>query len=301
MHEEAARNVRRTALVVLWVLALAGGLGFLLGSLLGSGMVGLITGLALACAASLATYRSGHRLILRLTRARRVEPDEQPRLHNLVDGLAGAAGVPKPGVYVVPEAAPNAFAAGTNQERSVIAVTEGLLEKLDRVELEGVLAHEVAHIRDRDALLGTVVASLVGPAAVPAEFLLRTLGLEGSPAWPSGSSRPVAANILMLIPAAVLAPLAMVAAPTTRLAVSPGREYLADVRGALLSRYPPGLTRALRRIAADEAPMRAASNSTAHLWLSRPPRERRDRTTWLDDLFATHPPMEDRIRRLEEM
>lgn len=293
--------MRRTALVVLWVLAVAGGLGFLLGSLLGSGMVGLITGLVLACAASLATYRSGHRLILRATRARRVEPDEQPRLHNLVDGLAGAAGVPKPAVYVVPEAAPNAFAAGTNQERSIIAVTEGLLEKLDRVELEGVLAHEVAHIRDRDALLGTVVASLVGSAAVPAEFLLRTLGLEGSPAGPSGTSRPVAANILMLIPAAVLAPLALIAAQTTRLAVSPGREYLADVRGALLSRYPPGLTRALRKVAADEAPMRAASNSTAHLWLSRPPRERGDRATWFDDLFATHPPMEDRIRRLEEM
>lgn len=293
--------MRRTAAVILGVLAFSSGLGFLMGSLIGAGTIGLITGAVLASAASFASYRFGHRLILRAARARRVEPDEQPRLHNLVEGLADAGGMPKPAVYVVPEAAPNAFAAGTNPERFVIAVTEGLLEKLDRVELEGVVAHEVAHLRDRDALLGTMVASLIGWAAMPAEFLLRSLATEGPAIGPTGASRQGAATLLMLIPAAVFAPLALLVAPTTRLAVSPAREYLADVQGALLSRYPPGLTRALRKVAADETPMRTAGNATAHLWLSRPARVNPARQEWFDDLFATHPPMDDRIRRLEEM
>ncbi len=301
MYEEIARNKRRTALVILGALVFAGGLGFLFSWLiLRNGLVGLVIALAISAGLSLWSYRYGYRTVLRAARARPVTHEEQPRLHNVVEGLAIAAGLPKPDVYVVPEAAPNAFATGPDPQHSAIAVTEGLLGTMNRVELEGVIAHEMSHIKDRDILLGTVVATLVGSVVLIAEFMLRWFW------WGGGMRRrdDRGGGEGFLILAAVGVVLAIVApffAAMIRAAMSRRREYLADAQGAMLTRYPPGLADALRKIAADTTPMRAANNATAHLWLNQPSRVPGEGVHWFESLFSTHPPIQDRIRILEEM
>src|SRR5438093_9971465 len=173
MYEQIARNKRRTAFIIVGTLIFVGGVGYLFGLLLGAGIGGLIVALLISAVLSYYSYVAGDRLVLRAARARPVTPEEAPRLHNIVEGIAIAAGLPKPAVYVVPEKAPNAFATGRDPQHSSIAVTQGLLEMMDRVELEGVIGHEMSHVRDRDILLGTVVATLVGSIVLIAEFMLR--------------------------------------------------------------------------------------------------------------------------------
>jgi heat shock protein HtpX len=202
----------------------------------------------------------------------------------------------------VPERAPNAFATGRDPEHASIAVTRGLLETMNRVELEGVIAHEMAHILDRDILVGTVVATLVGAAVLLSEFFMRAwwwggLGRRRGDERGGGPVELVlfALGLLMLI-------LAPIVGQIIKLAVSRNREFLADAQGALLTRYPPGLASALRKIAQSSGiPMRSANNATAHLWLAQPSRVEGERMGLLERLFSTHPPIEERIRRLEEM
>jgi heat shock protein HtpX len=301
LYEQIARNRRRTALVVLGAVAFAGGLGYLFGSLVaGVGWAGLAVALAVAGAMSYWSYRYGHRLILRTSRARPVTHEEEPRLHNIVEGLAIAAGLPTPAVYVVEERAPNAFATGPDPERSAVAVTRGLLQAMNRVELEGVVAHEMAHIRDRDILLGTVVATLVGSVVLLSEVLLRWVWWGGGLGRRRGDREGGGFALLALL-GVVLALLAPLFAAVIRAAVSRQREYLADAQGALLTRYPPGLASALRKIAADPTPLGVANNATAHLWLNQPSRVEGEGLHWFERLFSTHPPIWDRIRALEEM
>jgi len=205
-------------------------------------------------------------------------------------------------VYVVPEQAPNAFATGRNPEHASIAVTEGLLSSLNRVELEGVVAHEIAHVQDRDILVGTVVATVVGAAVLLAEFFMRSWwwgGLRGRRGGDSGGGGIVQLAIFAI--GFVFLAIAPLAGQVIKLAVSRNREYLADAQGAILTRYPPGLAAALRKIAASPAAMHSANNATAHLWLNQPSRIQGERMGTLEKLFATHPPIEERIRRLEEM
>lgn len=297
MYELAARNRRRTFLLVIGAFLLLGAVGYVLGSLSQSGPFGLVLALLLAGGMSIGSYLYGDRLVLRSTGAREVSADEEPRLHNIVEGLAIAAGLPKPRVYIVPEDAPNAYATGRDPEHASIAVTRGLLDRLDRLELEGVIAHELSHISGRDILLGTVIATLVGAVILISDFFLRSLwwgGMGRRDDRDSGGGLLAIVGIVFL----VVAPLA---GQLVKLAVSRQREYLADAQGALYTRFPPGLIRALRKI--DEAkgiPMRAASNATAHLWLSEPTRPPRARGA-SSGLFSTHPPIAERIRRLEEM
>jgi heat shock protein HtpX len=297
LYEQAARNRRRTALLVLSVLALAAGVGYLIGLVLGVGVMALAVALAVAALGSFSSYRFGDRLVLRAMRARPVSPEEEPRLHNVVEGVAIAAGLPKPAVYLVDEKAPNAFATGRDPEHASIVVTRGLLDLLNRVELEGVVAHEMAHIQGRDILLGTVVATLAGSAVLLSEFLLRWFWWGGRR---RGDGRGEGAALLALV-GLVVALLTPLFAAAIRAAVSREREYLADAAGALLTRYPPGLASALRKIAADHTPMRVANNATAHLWLNQPSRVPGEGLHWFERLFATHPPIRERIRRLEEM
>jgi heat shock protein HtpX len=169
LYEQIARNKRRTVFLILGTLIFVGGLGYLFGLLLNVGFAGLL----IAAGMSLYSYRYGDRIVLRAAKARPVTHEEEARLHNIVEGLALAAGLPKPAVYVIPEKAPNAFATGRDPEHSSIAVTRGLLDTMNRVELEGVIGHEMSHIRDRDILLGTIVATLVGSVVLIAEFMLR--------------------------------------------------------------------------------------------------------------------------------
>jgi heat shock protein HtpX len=208
-----------------------------------------------------------------------------------------AAGLPKPAVYVVPEPALNAFATGPDPERSSIAVTRGLLDSMNRVELEGVIGHEMAHIQGRDILLGTMVATLVGSVVLISEFMLRWFWWGGRRRGGDGGQ----AFALLAVAGVLLAVLSPIFAQIIRLAMSRRREYLADAQGAMLTRYPPGLAAALRKIAADVTPLRVANNATAHLWLNQPSRVPGEGYHWFENLFSTHPPIQERIRILEEM
>ena len=301
MYEQIASNKRKTALLVVGAIVFLAAIGYLIGWFFGTGPLGLIVAFALAIVLSVSSYFYGDRLVLASTRARKVTADDEPRLHNLIEGLAIAAGVPKPEVYVVPEQAPNAFATGRDPEHSSVAVTEGLLGMMDRVELEGVIGHEMSHVLDRDILLGTVVATVVGAAVLLSEFFMRSWlwgGFRGRRGNDSGGG---GAELIVFALGFALMAIAPIAGQLIKLSVSRNREYLADAQGALLTRYPPGLISALKKLQSAPTAMRSANNATAHLWLNQPSRIEGDRTSTLERLFSTHPPLEERIRRLEEM
>lgn len=301
MHEAIAANRRKTVLLVIGAFVFFAGVGLLLGYLFGTGVTGLVIALVVATVLSIGSFLYGDRLVLASTRAREVTAEEQPRLHNLVEGLAIAAGVPKPRIYVVPERAPNAFATGRDPEHASIAVTEGLLATMNRVELEGVIGHEIAHVLDRDMLLGTIVATLVGAVVLMAEFLMRSWWWGGLGGRRGNDNSGGPATLVLFAVGFALMVIAPLAGEVIKRAVSRNREFLADAQGAMLTRYPPGLADALRKIAASPTAMHSANNATAHLWLSQPSRIEGERLGPLERLFATHPPIADRIQRLEEM
>jgi heat shock protein HtpX len=301
VYEQIASNKRKTALLFVLAILLLGAVGYAVGLLTQSGVVGLVIALIVAVGLSAASYLYGDRVVLASTRAKEVTKQEAPRLHNLVEGLAIAAGVPKPRVWIVPEAAPNAFATGRNPEHSHIAVTRGLLETMNRVELEGVLGHEMAHVVDRDILLGTVVATLVGAVVLIAEFSMRMWWWGGFRGRRGSDAGGGAASALIFAAGLVLLVLAPIFGQLIRLAVSRNREYLADAQGSMFTRYPPGLVGALKKLQSAPTAMRSANNATAHLWLNQPSRIEGERMGTMERLFSTHPPLADRIRRLEEM
>jgi heat shock protein HtpX len=303
LYEQIASNKRRTVLIILGALVFTAGLGYIFGLLLGGGIAGLVVALAIAGALSWYSYRYGDRLVLRAARARPVTHEQEPRLINVVEGLALASGLPTPAVYVVEEPALNAFATGRDPEHSSVAVTRGLLDALDRVELEGVIGHEMAHVKGRDILLGTVVATLVGSVVLISEFMLRWFWWGGGRMGGRGRDRDGGGQgfALLAVAGLVLAVLAPVFAAVIRAAMSRRREFLADAEGALMTRYPPGLASALRKIADNPVPMRVANNATAHLWLNQPSRTPGEANHWFESLFSTHPPIRERIRILEEM
>ena len=302
MYEQIASNRRKTVLLIFGAIVLLGAVGYVLGLWYGNGLFGLVGAVALAVVLSLGSFFGGDRLVLASTRAREVTPQEQPRLHNIVEGLSIAAGIPKPRVYVIPEQAPNAFATGRNPEHSSVAVTEGLLSTMNRVELEGVIGHELSHVVDRDILVGTVVATLVGAVVLISEFFMRSWWWGGVRGRRGGDRSGGGLEAIIFAVGLALLVLAPIIGQIVRLAVSRQREFLADAQGALLTRYPPGLASALRKIgAASGIPMRSANNATAHLWLNQPSRIQGEGMGPLEKLFSTHPPIEERIRRLEEM
>lgn len=299
MYEQLAANVRKSRLLIAGfvVVALAAGYGF--GLLFGVGPFGLAVAAVVAFLMSWVSYRSGDRIVLAISRAREVPPAEEPRLHNLVEGLAIAAGVPKPRVYVVEDPAPNAFATGRDPAHASIAVTRGLLEKMNRVELEGVVAHELSHVKNRDTLVMLVAATLVGMVVLLADWTIRSLwwGMGGRRRGGAGGSA-AGAFALVGVALAVLMPFM---AQVMQFAVSRRREYLADVTGVALTRYPPGLISALEKLRADRTVVRTASRATTHLWIESPLERERGFMGRLNRLFDTHPPLEDRIRMLREL
>ncbi len=301
MYEQIAANKRKTVLLFVLAVLLLGGVGYALGLLSNSGPAGLVIALIVAVVMSVGSFLYGDRIVLASTRAREVTQAEQPRLHNIVEGLAIAAGLPKPRVWIVPESAPNAFATGRDPEHSHVAVTQGLLEMMNRVELEGVIGHEMSHVLDRDILVGTVVATLVGAAVLLAEFFMRMWWWGGFRGRRGSDSGGGAASALIFALGFLLLILAPIFGQLIRLAVSRNREYLADAQGAMLTRYPPGLISALKKLRSAPTAMRSANNATAHLWLNQPSRIEGERVGAMERLFSTHPPLSDRIRRLEEM
>ncbi|MDP9302438.1 MAG: M48 family metalloprotease [Actinomycetota bacterium] len=304
MHEQIAANKRKTVLLFIAAIAFTALIGYAIGFLFfQGGVAGVVIATILAVALSLGSYFAGDRIVLASTGAREVTAEQEPRLHNIVEGIAIAAGIPKPRVYVVPEQAPNAFATGRNPEHSSIAVTQGLLDIMNRVELEGVVGHEMSHVLDRDILVGTVVATVVGAAVLMSEFFMRSWFWSGGR---MGGRREGGdgGGIVMLVLFAVgivLLILAPLAGQLIKLSVSRNREYLADAQGVLLTRYPPGLISALEKIRDAPHAMRSANNATAHLWLEQPSRVPGQETSTMEKLFSTHPPIEERIQRLKEM
>jgi heat shock protein HtpX len=301
VYEQIAANRRKTVVLLVVAFVLLALVGYAIGLVFGTGWFGLAIAIVLAVLLQLASYYNGDRIVLASTRAREVSAEEQPRLHNVVEGLAIAAGVPKPRVWVVPEQAPNAFATGRDPEHASIAVTQGLLATMNRIELEGVIGHELAHVVDRDILYGTIVATVIGAVVLLSEFFMRSLwwgGLGGRRGSDRGGGP---ADLFLFAIGFALIILAPLFGQLIRLAVSRNREYLADAQGAMLTRYPPGLISALRKLQAAPTAMRSANNATAHLWLNQPSRVEGDRMSTMERLFSTHPPIAERIRRLEEM
>lgn len=301
MYEQIASNKRRSILLVVGALLLLGAVGYAIGLIYASGPVGLVIALVIAGFMSIGSYRYGDKVVLASARAREVSAEQEPRLHNVVEGLAIAAGTQKPRVYIIPEQAPNAFATGRNPDHSSIAVTQGLLDMMNRVELEGVIGHEMSHVVDRDILLGTIVATLVGAVVLISEFFMRSWFWGGVGGRRGSDRNGGAAGAVLLAVGFVLLILAPIFGQLIRFAVSRQREYLADAQGAMLTRYPPGLASALKKIGGSPTAMRSANNATAHLWLNQPSRVEGDKMGALEKLFNTHPPIADRIKRLEEM
>jgi heat shock protein HtpX len=293
---EISANKRRT-----WVmLALVAAVVAVLNQLLGMGTIGLVLAVVIAGGGALASYFNSDKIALRMSRAKPADEREYARYHNLVEGLCIASGLPKPRLYVIDDDAPNAFATGRDPEHAAIAVTTGLLAKMTRVELEAVLAHELSHVRNYDILVMTITVTLVGILALLSDFFLR-FSIWGGPyagrnRRDTNNSNPL--TLVLAVFGIVLLVLAPIIARLMQLAVSRRREYLADASGVAMTRYPPGLISALEKLKADTTVVHTASKATAHLWIEGPLDEAPTTHRGFDHLFATHPPIDERIKAL---
>lgn len=242
-----------------------------------------------------ASYYYSDSIALAISRARPAEGSEFVAIRRLVDNLAITAGLPAPRLYIIDDTAPNAFATGRDPQHAAIAVTTGLLQKLEKSELEGVLAHELAHIGNYDIRFMSMVVVLVGIITLVSDFVLRWSWRFGGDRNESGGGQ---ARAVMMLIGLVLAILAPIIGLLLQLAVSRKREFMADSTGALLTRYPEGLASALRKIASDREPLEAANKATAHLYIANPLKGEGQSSSWLANLFSTHPPVEARVKAL---
>jgi len=299
MYEQISRNKWKSAALIVFFMAFIFVLTWFFEYVTGWGKGGLVLAVVVAMGMAAVGYYASDKIVLGISRARPVTKDEFPYLYNVVEGLAIAAGIPAPRCYVIDDTAPNAFAAGRKPETAVICVTTGILEKLKRVELEGVIAHEMSHIKNYDVRLQTLVVVMAGVVALLSDWMLRSF-LWGGGRRRGGRSRGGsggAGGILILVGLA-LAVLSPFIATIIQLAVSRKREFLADASSAMLTRYPAGLASALRKISADTEPLEAANKATAHLYIVNPLKNIK---SGVNKLFSTHPPIEERIAALEKM
>ena len=247
---------------------------------------------------ALFSYYASTRITLAISGARPVTKEDEPELYRTVENLCIGAGLPMPQVYVIEDGAPNAFATGRDPNHAAVVVTRGLLQKMDDQELQGVIAHELSHIGNYDIRIMTIVVVLVGIIALMADLMLR-FTIYGAGVRPSNRGRSGGSAAIIIYAIAIVGIiLTPIAAQLIRLALSRQREYLADASGALLTRYPEGLARALEKIAADPDPLEEANKATAHLYIVNPLHEH---SSFLNDLFSTHPPIEKRIALLRAM
>ncbi len=295
MYDQIANNKRKSFFLILFFLCLIFALAWLLGELTNLGPQGLILAIIIAVALTFGSYYSSDKIVLAISKARPVTKKEYPHLYNVVEGLAIAAGLPKPRCYIIDDTAPNAFATGRNPKNSVVVVTTGLLQKLNRAELEGVIAHEMAHIKNYDILVMTLTVVMVGVVALLSDWILRTF-LWGGRRRSSKDGGNI--GMIIVVVGLVLAIFSPLIAQLIRLAVSRKREFLADANGAFLTRYPPGLASALKKLDADREPLEAANKATAHLYIVNPLKEIKGN---VNKLFSTHPPIKERVAALEKM
>ncbi len=294
-YEQIAANRRLSYFLVFVFILVIVAIGWVFGKYTGFGEYAMIPALFIAMAMSLGSYYYSDQLVLAMSHARPIlTKEEEPRLWNAVEGLCLAAGLPMPKLYVIDDPAPNAFATGRDPQHAALCATAGLLDKMEKTELEGVVAHELSHIRNYDIRLMMLVTVLVGMVVLLSDWMTRSLWYGGRRR--SGNTGGLG-GILLLI-GIIFVILSPIIAQLMQLAISRKREFLADASGALLTRYPEGLAHALEKIEADPEPLEVANKATANLYISDP---LRDHGGWLNSMFSTHPPIEERIERLRNM
>lgn len=301
MYEQIASNKRRSVALIAGFVLLLSLVGLAVNWLIGYGAVGVVVALLIAGGTAFLSYWKSDAVALRVSRAVPADPHQYRRLYNLVEGLCIASGLPEPKVYVIDDPAPNAFATGRNPKHASIAVTTGLLDMMNRVELEGVIAHELSHVKNYDILVSTLAVTMVGAVAVLSDIVIRMMWWNGGRTR-RGNDRSDSSNPLALVGFAMLI-VAPLVAKVMQAAVSRRREQLADFSACHMTRYPPGLISALEKLEADSTVTHSASRATAHLWIEQPVprREGEGRLTWLNKLFDTHPPLQERIAALREL
>ena len=297
IYTQADSNVRKTWFLLTGFFIFIILIGWLFSYLLNDQVI-LFGAVIFSVFMSFGSYWYSDKIVLAMTRAIPLERNKNPEIYHIVENLCITAGLPLPKIYIIPEMQPNAFATGRNAKHAVVAVTQGLLNKLDKTELEGVIAHELSHIGNKDMLLATVVALLAGILAMASNMFLRVSFWGGGRRNSDNDRGNIGALLAVLgLVAAILAP---IAATLIQLAISRKREFLADADGSLLTRYPEGLASALEKISADSTPMRITNNATSSLYFSSPFKGKQA-TSWFTKLFMTHPPVEERIRAIRGM
>jgi heat shock protein HtpX len=301
MYEQIASNKRRSIALIGGFVLLLALVGIAVNQLIGYGPVGIVIAVLFAGGSALVSYWKSDAIALAVSRAHPADPQQYRRLYNLVEGLCIAGGLPQPKIYIIDDPAPNAFATGRNPQHASVAVTTGLLGMMNRVELEGVLAHELSHIKNYDVLVSTLAVTMVGAVAVVSDVVIRMMWWNGGRTRRQGD-RDNGNNPLALL-GFVLLLVAPLIGKVLQLAVSRRRESLADVSAVMLTRYPPGLISALEKLDADSTVTHSASRATAHLWIEAPvPRQADEgRLSWLNKMFETHPPLNERIAALREL
>jgi heat shock protein HtpX len=300
-RERIAVNRRNSLLLIAAFLAFVAVFGYVIGWAWIGDPVGAIFGLGLASVvgviSGVATYYGGDRMVLAASRAKEITHDDAPVLFNVVEEMAIAAGLPMPKVYIIEDSAPNAFATGRDPEHASVAVTSGLLEKLDRDELQGVIAHEMSHVGNFDIRYAMLVGVLVGTTVLISDFFLRGLWFGGGRGGDRGGGGGYI-QLIMVVVAIMLAILAPLFARLLQLSISRQREYLADASAVRLTRNPKGLADALQKISGDREVLEAANRATAHLYIVNPVKAYEKRAK---GLFSTHPPIDERVKILRSM
>ena len=291
-------NIRKTYLLFSVFLIVVIGLGWVFSRVYGSSGI-LFFAVIFSSVMAIISFWYSDKIVLKMSKARQLKKEDARELYNIVENLAITAGLPMPRIYIIEEAAPNAFATGRNAKNAVVAVTRGLLQRLNKTELEGVLAHELSHIGNRDMLLSTVAVILVGFIALISDMFMRSMFWRGMRSRDDRGGGQ--AQMILFLVGIALAILAPIAAVLIQLAISRKREFLADASGALLTRYPEGLASALEKIANDPTPLKVATNTTSHLWFDDPFSSGigpKTKAPLFHKLFMTHPPVEERIKAL---
>lgn len=298
--DHVSQNVFKTWLIMFLFSLFAVAVIYIFARGVGYGEIGGlgITGIALIVAGvmNLISYYWSDRIVLGISGAKPIRKEDNPQIYRLVENLCIACGLPLPKIYILEDTAPNAFATGRDPKHATIAFTTGILQKLNKQELEGVVSHELSHVGNRDTLVMTIVSVLVGTIALLSDWFLRITWYGGH----RSNDRDSRANTIFMVIALVAAILAPIVATLIQLAVSRRREFLADASGVLITRYPEGLASALAKISSDREPLEAANRGTAHLYIVNPLKGK-DAKSWFASLFNTHPPVEDRIKILRSM
>lgn len=297
LYTHQSKNIRKTWLLMSLFLIIVVGIGWVFSRVYGDSSF-VVVAVVFSLFMNFFSYWFSDKIVLAMSGARPISREEDLELYRIVENLCIAAGLEMPKIYMINDPSPNAFATGRNQEHAAVAVTSGLRQMLNKNELEGVIAHELSHIGNKDILVSTIVVILVGFVALLSDFFLRAQFFRGRRDDREGGGQ---AQMLMLLAGIILAILTPIAAKLIQLAISRKREFLADASGALLTRYPEGLASALEKISNYPVALRRANNATAHLFIISPLKGKNGGTHWFAKLFMTHPPVEERVAALRDL